>query len=68
MNASSVCVCVCVCDCLVFLSSADKSPLLTEFILQIKSNTDTSQLFESIKADATLTVAAATGVERMDLS
>ena len=51
-----------------FLSSADKSPLLTEFILQIKSNTDTAQLFESIKADATLTVAAATGVERMDLS
>lgn len=47
---------------------ADKSPQLMDFVAQIKSNTDTAQLFESIQADATITISSLHSVESMDLS
>ena len=46
----------------------DKSPQLMDFVAQIKSNTDTAQLFESIQADATITISSLHSVESMDLS
>ena len=55
-----------------YLSTPDKSPQLTEFVTQIKSNADTAQLFESIQADASLTLPVSytskTRAEAMDIS
>ena len=46
----------------------DKSPQLVEFVAQIKSSADTAQLFESIQADATVSMSSSAGTDRMDLS
>jgi len=39
-----------------------------DFVSQIKASTDTAQLFESIQADATITISTLHSVEIMDLS
>jgi hypothetical protein len=44
--------------------------LLVDFVAQIKANADTAQLFESIQADASITITTPTaaGMEPMELS
>lgn len=49
-------------------TTTDKSPQLMDFVSQIKASTDTAQLFESIQADATITISTLHSVEIMDLS
>ena len=52
------------------LSLIDKCTLLVDFVAQIKANADTAQLFESIQADASITITTPTaaGMEPMELS
>ncbi len=55
-------------SCHSFIS--DKCPALVDFVNQIKANPETTQMFESIQADATLALSGSsgTGIESMDLS
>ena len=61
-------------DISLFLSHThiytDKCTLLVDFVAQIKANADTAQLFESIQADASITITTptASGMEPMELS
>ena len=53
-----------------FPPHTDKCTLLVDFVAQIKANADTAQLFESIQADASITITTptASGMEPMELS
>ena len=50
--------------------SSDKCPALDDFVAQIKGNSETSQLFESVQADVVMSVnsSGAMGMKYMDLS
>jgi len=50
--------------------SSDKCPALDDFVAQIKGNSETSQLFESVQADVVMSVnlSGSVGMEYMDLS
>ncbi len=55
---------------LLCCSFPDKCPALDDFVAQIKGSSETSQLFESVQADAVMSISSsgAIGMEPMELS
>ena len=47
---------------------ADKCPQLTDFVMLIKSNAESAQLFESIQQDAATSFTTQHSVEAMEVS
>ena len=50
------------------VSIADKCPQLTDFVVLIKSNAESAQLFESIQQDAATSFTTQHSVEAMEVS